>query len=676
MKKQSRIRWLPLLLALVMVFALLCAACGKNGGETQPEPEPEPADTTPVEPVTPDEPEEPEEPAEPSPAEIAEMSERAMDNFLAKILAGHYVMEAAGVIRTSAVSDDLVLFDYADDELYSDFAVMSLNNEVFQGFLEDDGVRDVSFLTVGNALETASVRLPSRWLDEEVSQGNIYNLFYNDTEDPLKFVSYDTNVQDMLRTSVGYGQIALNYMHEVYLTLDQEDPTVAHVTCQVDDNETARYYFDDIDLVITFGGAESDARVDAWMKDPVYPEARTEWEYGDFFMFNSVFMTGMEDPLVPFPASASYAMQLNDETFYMDDEILIRDPHGKQEDVDAYIELLKSAGFAETESEDGICYRRLLRDETKCYASAYVDYDDGLNIEVVKYYEFPAYEGMDEINGAVTAAGYPALSATEALTDLHATDTRFEQTESWLYFYDYDISLYVYGKYADPDQAQAYLDAYAEELLQNGFHPVHADPDDEESEIIYYDSEDGSASFRYHFEDDGENLILLFKAEKCLTADEGNAILTEAGFPAVDADAFTNGRNHKQFYKVMYDRDFTSAISFTLHYDTPEEAEAYLDSYVALLEEADFYRVPGNAAFSRKENGYINEEKGMSVAFDYYPEDYGGSGIYFEFKSGMDFTNDEPIEEEDTHPILGKTHEDVVLDAIYGSHPLAWDEVF
>ena len=35
------------------------------------------------------------------------------------------------------------------------------------------------------------------------------------------------------------------------------------------------------------------------------------------------------------------------------------------------------------------------------------------------------------------------------MTDITATDTRFEQTESWLYFYDYNTNLYVYGKYED-----------------------------------------------------------------------------------------------------------------------------------------------------------------------------------------------------------------------------------
>ena len=671
MKKHTRIKWLPALLALIMVFAILCTGCGKKEEPTPP-PETDPADSTvPEEPETPEEPEEPE--AEPTPEEIAEISERAMNNFLAKILAGNYVMEDEGVIKTSAVSDDMVIFDYADDDLYRDFAVMSLNNEVFQCFLEDDGIRNVSFLTEGTALETASVRLPSHWLDEEVSEGNIYNLFYNDTEDPMKFVSYDANVQDQLRSAVGYGQIALNYMHEVYLILDQEDPTVAHITCEVDDDEVARYYFDNIDMVITFGGAESDARVEAWLNDPVYPDARTEWEYGDYFMFNSVFLTGMEEPLIPFPANASYAMQLNDETFYMDDEIVVRDPHGKQEDVDSYIEILKAAGFVETDSEDGTCYRRLLRDETKCYASAYVQYDDGLNIEVVKYYDFPTYEGMDAINGVVTAAGYPALSATEAVTDLTATDTRFEQTESWLYFYDYNTVLYVYGKYADYDELQAYLDAYAEELLQNGFTANRVDPDDEESEINYYVSADGSSSFRYHFESD-EDVILLFKSEKCLTADEGNALLTSAGFPAVDASAWTTGRDHKAFYKTMYGIDLTSAVTCTLHFANPEEAEAYLDVYVGQLEEDGFYHEP--PVYSRKTIGYNNEEKGLGVAFDYYPEDGDGSGIYFEFKSGIDFAAEEEMEEEESNPILGTTHEDAVWDVISASERQARDEIF
>lgn len=57
-------------------------------------------------------------------------------------------------------------------------------------------------------------------------------------------------MQDQARSMVGYGQIAMNYMEEVYLTFDKEDPKVAHITAVVNDDEVARYYFTAIPMKI------------------------------------------------------------------------------------------------------------------------------------------------------------------------------------------------------------------------------------------------------------------------------------------------------------------------------------------------------------------------------------------------------------------------------------------
>ncbi len=669
----KKIRWLPLVLALLMVFTLLCAGCTQKKEEPQPPADETPADTTPD---TPDEPEpEPEPEPDPEPENPAVISERAMDSFLAKIAAGGYVMNAEGFLRTDAYSDDLVVFDYADDDMYRDFAVWSADNEVFQGFLESDGIRNITFLTEGTALETAEVKLPSHWLSPEVSDGNIYNVFYNDPEEPLKFVSYDDGVKDQIRSYAGYGQVALKYMHEVYLTFDQEDPMVARVTCQVDDDEVMRYYFDDIDIAITFGDAKSDERVEAWLKEPVYPEAQTEWEYGDYFMFNSVFMSGYEDPVIPFPPSASYAMTMNGETFLSDDEVTVRDPHATQEDADAYIALLKEAGYAETEAEDGTCYRRLLRDETKCYASVYVDGSDGLNIEAKKFYEFPTFEGRDAINAQIAPFGYPALPETDVLVNHTGIDTRYEATESWLYFFDYDTVLYDYASYGDPDAVEEYLNAYAEELAKLGYTPVYVNGE-EEYGVDYWQSADRKASFRYHFEEDGETVILLFKVEKALSADEVNAVLEKEGFPAIDAEAYATGRDLRKFEKARTGSDLKASLAFSIELPSSAETEAYLDEYLAALEELGFYRVPGSMVGSLKPIGYIQEEKGLGVAFEYYPSEEGPASCFFDVKSGLDFTEEEePADESDgLKPILGE-----ILDAKFaaagpGNVPEAYDD--
>ena len=504
-----------------------------------------------------------------TPAEAAEMSERAMQNFLDKILAGNYVMTSPGFMKASACSSDLVCFDYEDDELYSDFAVMSVNSEVFQGFFTDDGVENVSYLNEGTALEMAKKRLPACWLDEDVSGGNIYNVFYNDTENPLVFVSYDDGVKNQIRSMVGYGEVALNYMHEVYLTLDGEDPASAHLQAVVDDDEVARYYFDDIDITITFGDAQPDARAEAWMKAPVYPEGREGWTEGDIFIFNSIFLPGYGEQAIPYMPFASYALHVDDENFLTDDAVYIRDPHASEKNLEEYAAILKENGFEEHVQEDGTTYRRLLREESKCYSSISLEYDNGLNLTAKKAYDFPKYEGLGEINGLLKDLNCAQLPETEALTGFTAEDRKWEQTESWLYFYYYNAVLYVTSRYSDEEQAMQYLKAYVEALKAEGFTP-HDDSQGEDA-VDYYQSPDESSNFRWHFEEDGETLVLLYKFEKQLDGAQAQAILSEAGFPQIDFSHYLNGRDLAKFQKTMYDRDYTPAVSLTWRFDTAAE---------------------------------------------------------------------------------------------------------
>lgn len=88
------------------------------------------------------------------------------------------------------------------------------------------------------------------------------------------------------------------------------------------------------------------------MKSPVYPEAKTAWSDDDIFIFNSVFLQGYGEDVIPFPSFASYAMTNAGEHFVENDEVTIRDSHASEQNIADYIETLKAAGFAEVKEAD------------------------------------------------------------------------------------------------------------------------------------------------------------------------------------------------------------------------------------------------------------------------------------------------------------------------------------
>ena len=555
--------------------------------------------------------------------------ETAMENFFKKVDEANYVIDAKEHLKTSVCSEDLVCFEYAD-EVYNDYVVMSVDNEVFQAFLtdeEDDGLFDLTFIAEGKAVDAAEPRLLSYWMDEDVSEGNIWNLFYNTEDDPLTFVSYEDTVKESMMHFAGYGDSALRLMHEVYLVLDAEDPTEAHLTAEMDDDVVARIFYDDIDIAVTFGNAEGNEAAENWMKDPVYPGARMEWTDGDLFVFNSVFLPGFGETAVPFPIFASYALTVDDKNFVDTDEVYIRDPHATEEDLESYANLLKTVGFNEVEQDGKTYYRKLLRPEYDCYASIELEYDSGLNITAKKYYDFPAYDGLAAVNEVIMQHGYPQLEDSPVLTSVKAEDRANEMTESWLYFFDYDLGLYVSVEYTDYDAVMEYLDSYAAKLTEAGFSPVYAD----EGEIDHYDSENHYYSFRYHFDED-DALTLLFKSERYITADAANAAISEAGFPAINFTEPVACRDLRKYAKVSYSADYKLYLTVSKEFDSVEEAEKFFNDYEAALTEAGFGRVNPENAGVRKEIAIVNEDYSMIVGIDFFEEGEGAS-IYYEFRA-------------------------------------------
>ena len=584
-------------------------------------------------------------------------TEQAMENFLRKLDEGNYTMNAEGYLKTTAYSRDLVYFDYAEDH-FTDFTVMSVNNETFQGFLKEDGLTNVQFICEGQAIDAAKEKLVTAWLD--LADGNIYNLFYNIQEEPLKFVSYDDILKNNVRALVGNPETSVRLMHEVYLVLDKEDPSVVHIQAEVDDDVVARMYYDDIDIVITFGEAEENAASAAWMKDPVYPDARTGWTEEDAFIFNSVLMTNNGDEIIPFTTFASYAMLNDGKNFLMDDQITIRDSHASEQDVKDYAAALLAAGFTEVKetAEDGTettWYRTLLRDEYKCYASICVAYDDGFNLIGRKYYDCPTYDNLGEINALIQASGFPELPASDAIPSVHGTNRANESIESWVYLFDFDLVLYVDIPCEDETALDAFLTDYSQALQNAGFRSTEEDESQEQEEVINLMQEaqhptnlkamlglepeemmatvNGLANFRYHFEDG--KVTLLFKAQHYYTPEETSAMITAAGFPQITfpANEYFSSRDQKKFEKVLYGKDSRAFITVSQRFANTDEAEGFLNNMEGILNAAGYDRENPEVAGTRKQIAIVNEAQDMVVGIDLYENPDGTASVMLEFNA-------------------------------------------
>ena len=590
-------------------------------GET---PEPEPTDTRPA----------------------YEISEAAMENFLSKIEAGNYTIDCEDRVKVSVCSEDLVYYTRPiryDDIDYDGFAVMTVNgNETFEGYLGEEGVTRITFLQEGKAIDVAAdgsaipdfdSKLIGYWLD--AADGNIWELFYNDPEDPLLFVSQADEVKALVRLYGDIGDMIMPRMQEVRLELDREDPTCAHLRTSFLEGYPS---IEDVDILITFGDAEADPRAEAWMNDPdrAYPEAPKDWGNNDLHL-NAIFLPDYGLTAVPFPDFATYAFTLDVSAVLAEDVIRVRDAKATEADMQAYAAKLLQNGFTAVEDEDGdICYRLLLRPEYACWSSIYLEYDNGVTLTAMKHYDFPSYTGLDAVNEQITARGFAALPADGAVSAFTGEDHANEITESWLYFFDYDLGLYVDFTYSDRAAAEAYVQRYIASMP--GF-----EPDYEEEEGDYGEAEDylgaeaaslqfaalkdedifyrcatpeRQSTFKYRFNEDGETVSFLFKSEKYIAPDELKGRLAEAGFPEIGLEAFSSCRDFQKFQKTMYGQDYKMDLSLSLAFDSAEEAEAFLDQHIAFIRDENDFEVINPATVNMdKQVAYGKEIGGELLVF-------------------------------------------------------------
>ncbi len=594
----------------------------------------------------------------------ADISEAAMENFLDKAEAGNYIINCEGHKKATVYSEDLVFFNLDvrfDGISYDGFALMTVNeDETFLGLLDEDAMADLTFVQEGTALDFACygtvlgdmhLSLPNSWIRR--SAYSIWDLFYNDVEDPLTFVSHADEVKALVQLFADIGEAGMPRMQDVYLELDSEDPTEAHLRTSFTDGYPT---LDDVDIVITFGNAEADPRAEAWINDPdrEYPPARDGW--GDEVMdLNAVFLPGYGETAVPFPDFATYAFTLDAGAVLTNDEIRIRDSRATEEGMQEYIGKLLDHGFSAVTDDNGeTCYRLLLRDERKCSSSIYLDYAGGVTMTARKYYEFPAYNGLDEINAQITEKDFPQLPADECFTDYSAIDTAYEAVESWLCFFNYDLVLFTNFRYEDRDAAEAYVNAYVESL--EGFAPAPEGEDQDEydeteaylgaeseelkrftalkDEDVYYycAGPEGKRSFKYLFSEDGETVSMLFKSESYVTTEETRELLAGAGFPEISLDHYSSCRDTVEFQKYMYGRELPLDLALSLSFETAADADAFLDPYICFIREEGSFDITDPETADMDKNIVYTKESGSDLLIIGCNYDEGQTLINLEFR--------------------------------------------
>ena len=571
---------------LVLCALLLCAACGKQTGG--------------------------------APGALgtanADTSEAAMDRFAEKLRKGNYVVESAGRFDTVVFSPEQVRFVYEPDSGLDDYVFMTLKGETFCGVLAEDGVTDVTFKGPVNAIDALPDILPNGWI--ALTEGNLFELFYNDPEDPLEFTSHDPNVGTTLLRLAGYGDAALSFMEDVHMHFDAPDPTAVTFSAQF--GSAGMIHYDDLALTLRFGTATGDPRVEKWLKKPVYPPTRTGWTEMDVAALEAVFLRGYGEESVPFPSFASYALLFDENAYAERSEILITDAHGTEKDLAAYEAVLLDTGYqtVDVPQADGgsvTAYRKLLRPDYSAYAELYPSFDNGFSLRGRMYYDEPVYDGLDAINGVLRENGFAQFPATDVLSGWKATDSAKGRSEGWLYFFDYDLYMPFLLTYQDLDAARAYLKAYGDSLAADGF----LASDMSWTDGGEYESFNGFTIFRYTFNDD-DTVTLTFKKEKSLTPEEVRALLRAHELPEADIHGDIGARDLTRYY---YNISGFSGLKLSVYqpFGSTEEAERFLDEYVAAADALGYLPMDPQKLGSQREFLFFNEELKKYFAFDLFP---------------------------------------------------------
>ena len=573
-----------LLLSLFGGIALL-SSCNKKKDDKKPEEEPSGEDLVVVD------------------------SEAAMNNFLAKVDNLDYSIRCEDYVTISAHSNNLIDINFDDDGSFTDFGYITVNHETFRTRYRDNAISSMDFLGIDDASEAANDILLNSWMDYDVSEGNIWNLFYNDPDNPLTFTSHDESVIELIMKYSNINELNKQRIQNIYLTLDAEDPTECRVTADIADGLTP---IDPIDLVITFGNSPTNSVAEEWMNNQnrQYPAARTEWGDDYKFVLDSVFISGYGEAAVPFPTFASYAFIINEGDFVSTEEARIKDFHATQQDLQDYAQLLLDNGFSPVMNEQNT-YRKLLRAEYSCYSNVKLEYDNGVSIIANRYYDMPSYDNLTDINSLVTSKGFIELPNYSSIKSYDALDRTNKEIEGFLYLFNYDLYLYIDIEYDNYDALMDDLTSYGNTLVQNGYQICYINEDDPTLGIDRYEYESplGIMSFRYHIFEDGR-VTLLFKSEKYISPSDTMTQLENKHFITFDSNYIISSKDIALFQNVEFKENYKNYYSVTLDFDTQEARDTFLTSYILQMSPDEGYTME------------LPEDCGINWLFAFYNPTY------------------------------------------------------
>ena len=582
-----------------------------------------------------------------------EITDAAKENLARNINASNYVVVStdgtSNFLKTSVCSEDLVLFDYYDDETYGDFAVMTVNErETFQAFLSQDGFKanTLTFLKDESALNLAKAEykvLNALNPAGEISKADLDRMFQTYVKEPLKMTSRDETVIEIISNFSNIKGFAKANIQEVSLIFSKEDASKVVMKTTIDETTYSS--------TITFGNATSEARVDNWVNDPnrEYPEAQTEWainaigQHVDRNIINDIFLrrgNEAETDYLPFPDFATYAFTMNRGDYYLTDTLQIRDCRATEQNAQDYVSELLAEGFTAAVDEDGdTCYRKFLRAHrgTNCYASIYVEYDEGFNLYGEKWYDAPSYNTLADINTQLTTKAHlTALPNSDDFGGVNAKDITFEHSESVLGISDYDLVLYIDIECPNYVAAMEYMDAY---ITLCGFPEVHEDVD---GAFIssYTNGETEKTSIKYGYLDSVLTIIVKYKT--FYTDAEAGAIIEEYGFPAITAYLQANNSTCEDVTmheRIQYYLCHNQVVAAYITFESAEACEAFLEDYIGQMHLGEvgtkWERLTVNQArVPESHTPFYNEEE--ALLFTYRIMDNAGTMIELNFKKVSD----------------------------------------